>query len=143
MEVVKVESLYQHALCVYLRTVIFIQGQNVPIKSDIELNEDEATYFLAIANDNPVATARYRIVDDKVKVERVGVLDDCRGKGYGQKIMQHLISEVKQSHPDKAIKLSSQDNAIPFYEGIGFTVEGDGFMDANIPHHMMVLKDSE
>ncbi|MDZ7834245.1 MAG: GNAT family N-acetyltransferase [Alkalibacterium sp.] len=33
--------------------------------------------------------------------------------------------------------LDSQDHAIPFYEKEGFEVQGDGFLDAGIPHHFM------
>ncbi len=36
--------------------------------------------------------------------------------------------------------LDSQDQAIPFYEKSGFSMEGDGFMDAGIPHHRMTKR---
>ena len=34
-------------------------------------------------------------------------------------------------------KLGSQDQAIPFYERLGFNIVGEGFVDAGIPHHWM------
>ena len=142
MKITKVENLYHHALCVYLRTVIFIQGQDVPVEMEIEHHEDNAIYFLGEIDGKPVATARYRATDggSTIKIERVGILDDYRGKGYGNKIMQHAINDAKLLYKPKMIKISSQDHAIPFYESLGFIVDGDGFMEAGIPHHMMTIK---
>ncbi len=141
MKITKVENLYQHAICVYLRTVIFTQGQNVPVELEIEHNEDEAVYFIGEIDKKPVATARYRVIDGSIaKIERVGVLGDFRGKGYGKLITQYAIDDAKQAHNLEIIKLSSQDSAIPFYERLGFTVDGDGFMEAGISHHIMIMK---
>ncbi len=145
MEIFKVENLYHHALCVYLRTVIFIQEQDVSVEEEIEQNEDDAVCFLGLVDGKAVATARYRIIDNNLiaKIERVGVLNNFRGKGYGNKLMDYVIEDAKLVHNPKVIKLSSQDHAIPFYENLGFAIEGDGFMEADIPHHMMILDNNK
>jgi predicted GNAT family N-acyltransferase len=35
------------------------------------------------------------------------------------------------------LRIEAQDYTIPFYEKMGFAVVGDGFLEANIPHHAM------
>lgn len=142
MEIIKADNLYYHALCVYLRTVIFIQGQDVALEDEIETNEDDAVYFLGLVDGKPVATARYRVIENGTigKIERVGVLDSQRGKGFGKKIMTHVIEDITKEHDGLTIKLSAQDHAIPFYEGLGFSARGEGYMEAGIPHHMMERK---
>jgi predicted GNAT family N-acyltransferase len=35
------------------------------------------------------------------------------------------------------LRIEAQDYTIPFYEKMGFTVVGDGFLEANTPHHAM------
>lgn len=142
MNIIKAENPYHFALCIYLRTVIFIIGQDVSPEDEIIPDEDEqAVSYVGFVNNQPVATARYRIVDGIIgKIERVGVLPEHQGQGYGREMISHLISELKHNKELTFLKLGAQDHAIPFYEKLGFQVEGDGFMEAGIPHHMMVMK---
>lgn len=142
MEIVKAEDPYHFALCIYLRTVIFIIGQKVAWEDEIIEGEDsQAVSFVGFVENEPVATARYRVVGGETgKIERVGVLPEHQGKGYGRAMISHLISELKNNYNLKSLKLGAQDHAIPFYKKLGFEVEGDGFMEAGIPHHMMVMK---
>ena len=47
-------------------------------------------------------------------------------------------SDIKSAGPHfKTLRIEAQDYTIPFYEKMGFTVVGDGFLEANIPHHAM------
>ena len=52
--------------------------------------------------------------------------------------MHAVMDDIRATAPDcKTFRLGAQDYAIPFYERLGFAVDGDGFMDAGIPHHWM------
>jgi len=52
--------------------------------------------------------------------------------------MDAVISDIKSAGPNfKTLRIEAQDYTIPFYEKMGFTVVGDGFLEANIPHHAM------
>jgi predicted GNAT family N-acyltransferase len=52
--------------------------------------------------------------------------------------MDAVISDIKSADPHfKTLRIEAQDYTIPFYEKMGFTVVGDGFLEANIPHHAM------
>jgi len=141
MNIRRADTRFDFAACVYLRTIVFFGEQNVPFHEEINQQEDEAVYFICWLNNLPVATARYRILDDNTgKIERVCVHPDHRGKRYGREIMVFLIDDLGQNQNIERIKLSSQDQAIPFYESLGFQTIGDGYMEAGIPHHMMERK---
>lgn len=142
MGVIKSETLQHHALCAYLRTIVFIQEQNVSLEEEFETDEDEAVYFLGMYDESPVATSRYRILDDNktVKIERVAVLSEHRGLGYGKKLTLAAVSDAQTFFPSAAVVATAQDHAIPFYEDLGFVVAGEGFVAAGIPHHTMMLE---
>ena len=128
------------AACVVLRAFVFLQEQECPYVEEFNAEENEATYYIAYDRDTPVATARYREIDGCFKIERVCVAKEYRGTGTGKKIMQFIINDIETKQPKAVFKLSAQDQAIKFYEGLGFTAYGDGFIEANIPHHMMERK---
>jgi predicted GNAT family N-acyltransferase len=53
-------------------------------------------------------------------------------------LMDAVISDIKSAGPHfKTLRIEAQDYTIPFYEKMGFAVVGDGFLEANIPHHAM------
>ena len=56
----------------------------------------------------------------------------------GTALMDAVISDIKSAGSNfKTLRIEAQDYTTPFYEKIGFTVVGDGFLEANIPHHAM------
>lgn len=144
MNVIEASNKYDYAMCVYLRTMIFIIGQNCPLVDEIESEEDEegAVNFIGyLMGDRPAATARYRILKGNIaKIERVGVLDEHQGKGYGRDIVLHILEKLNNDSAVTEIKLGAQDHALGFYNKLGFKEYGDGYMDAGIPHHMMEYK---
>jgi predicted GNAT family N-acyltransferase len=60
-----------------------------------------------------------------------------RGSGVGREVMQALM-QVARERGDKAIALHAQRSAEAFYRGLGFTVRGEEFEEAGIPHIEMV-----
>ena len=141
MTIIQAEKKYDYAMCIYLRTMIFILGQDCPLVDEIENEEDEesAINFIGyLIGDRPAATARYRIIEEGVaKIERVGVLDEHQGQGLGRDIVLHVLHLLKNDEKIKTIKLGAQDHAIGFYNKLGFKEYGDEYMEAGIPHHMM------
>ncbi len=144
MTIIEATKKYDYAMCIHLRTMVFVIGQDCPLHYDIESYEDEesAVNFIGyLVGDRPAATARYRMVDkNTAKIERVAVLDEHRGKGLGKEIVLNVLDVLKENKAIKTIQLGTQDQAIDFYGKLGFVKYGDGFMDAGIPHHMMEYK---
>ena len=85
--------------------------------------------------DQPVATARLL---QNNSVGRVAVIQKYRGQGIGRMIMLDIIRYAQQQH-GPFLKLSSQLQAISFYEKLGFVTQGDPYDECGIPHIEMIM----
>jgi predicted GNAT family N-acyltransferase len=120
-----------------IREEVFIKEQHVPL--DIEWDEfDETAIHLLALDEHVSAIACARILIDKAKIGRMGVLKPWRGLGLGYALLEKAI-EVCNSHGLQKVTLSSQTHAIKFYEKAGFVVTSEAYIDANIWHVDMQL----
>lgn len=116
-----------------LRTEVFVVEQGVP--ADMELDEWDplALHVLALEGDTPIATGR--LLPDG-HIGRVAVAKSRRRQGLGAAVMQRLMDAAVRQNMNH-IELHAQESALNFYERLGFTVRGERFMEAGIPHFMM------
>ncbi len=121
-----------------IRDVVFIQEQSVPVADEWDDFEDDATHFLMWVDGAPLGTARVRILGEVAKLERIAICKPARGRGYGALLMAQLLEFATHQSGVTQAKLSSQTHAIAFYEQHGFRVCSEEYMDAGIPHQMMV-----
>lgn len=129
-------DIYRDALI--LRKTVFIEEQNVDEALEIDDLEDKTLHIVGYDADTPVCTARLLEKEDRsVKIQRVAVDASYRKRGLGRLLLDQIekiaISDLNASR----LVLDSQDHAISFYEKAGYSVKGEGFLDANIPHHFM------
>jgi predicted GNAT family N-acyltransferase len=75
---------------------------------------------------------------DGVKLGRVAVLQEHRGKGLGTGIVKWLVARARESGT-KSVYANVQIDAREFYEKLGFRSIGSIFMEANIEHIMMAI----
>jgi predicted GNAT family N-acyltransferase len=134
VEVAKTENQIQEVF--NIRKTVFVEEQKVPLEEEIDEFENESTHFVLYDQTVPVGAGRFRILDGIGKVERICVLESVRGKGAGREIMLAIEEHAKQQ-PLSQLKLNAQTYAIPFYEGLGYKVTSDEFLDAGIPHKTM------
>jgi predicted GNAT family N-acyltransferase len=123
--------------CLDIRREVFVGEQRVP--SDIEIDGCDAgcTHFLALANDEAVGTARLRVTEEgRAKAERVAVRRAARGKGAGAELMYAVEAEARARGHDRLV-LNAQVAVLPFYERLGYTVDGAEFLEAGILHRPM------
>ena len=126
--------------CYDIRKAVFVEEQAVPLELEMDEYDDTATHFLLRdAAGAPLATARLLDKHGLAKIGRVAVLKEARGRGLGLMLMQFVLEEARKRGFTEAV-LDSQTYAIPFYERLGFTAEGDEFEDAGIPHFLMRRK---
>ncbi len=125
---------YQQAL--EIRVQVFVNEQKVPIEEEQDSYDRIAVHFGAFDGDRIIATGRAIINEEKAKIGRLAVLQSYRGLGIGKQLV-HTIIQFCQNKNLKEVYLGAQLQAIPFYEKVGFTVEGDIFDDAGIPHRLM------
>lgn len=127
----------ERSACLDLRRAVFIDEQRVPEADEWDGLDDQALHVLAWEDDRPVGTARLRwLADGVAKAERVAVVRDRRGSGIGRRLMVALFQAAREGGATR-MDLGAQVAAIPFYESLGFTVEGPVFLDAGIPHRHM------
>lgn len=125
--------------CMTIRFKVFVEGQNVPLQEEVDGKDAEASHYLLLIDGHPAGVARVRSMDHYFKIERVGIIDEYQGRGFGRNIMQFILSDLKARSTFNRIKLSSQIHAIPFYEKLGFSVCSDEYIDAGIRHKNMQL----
>ena len=132
------ETKHDHGWCVAIRTLVFEVEQHVDIGLEVDQHEDACRHILGIDDRIPFGAARWRIYKPGVaKIERVAVLKAWRGP-HQQRLWTRSYPTSKAPAPNfKTLRIEAQDYTIPFYEKMGFTVVGDGFLEANIPHHAM------
>jgi predicted GNAT family N-acyltransferase len=122
--------------CFALRFRVFVDEQGVPPHEELDDFDAEAQHFAAVLDDKVVGTARLVDKGSGVgKIGRMAVEAQYRGTGIGREVMQSVMSEgFLQFH---TLILDAQTSALPFYEKLGFTAEGDEFLDCGIPHLRM------
>ncbi len=127
-----------------LRMAVFVEEQRCPPEEELDAYDVVATHFLVRVRPphgdeagRIVATARLLEKGQGVgKIGRVAVLADYRGLGLGAALMRAIHAHADQKGLRRLV-LDAQCQAIPFYEKLGYTAEGDIFLDANIEHRRM------
>jgi predicted GNAT family N-acyltransferase len=128
---------YQSAL--FIRREVFIQEQNVPEEIEIDEFECNSHHFLLTKASLPVACGRMRIKATYIKFERIASLKSHRGMGLGKMLMEKMQEFARLNYPELTPYMHSQLDAVPFYEKLGWTKQGEIFFEAGIPHLVMIL----
>lgn len=124
--------------CHAIRRVVFIEEQGVSEVEELDNLDDGALHFLARIGDANVGTARVILVGDTVKIGRVCVLKEHRGKGFGAQIITQILDQFSGHSAVMRAKLGAQTHAIEFYRRLGFEAFGPIYLDAGIEHRDMV-----
>jgi len=124
--------------CFALRRRVFVEEQKVPLELEMDGLDAASRHFAVKAGDKIVATCRVRIIGSAAKIERVAVLKDFRRMGIGQTLMKYVLQVLPRAGDIQLLKLSSQADAVPFYEKLGFKARGSEYLDAGMPHYDMV-----
>lgn len=124
-----------------IRQQVFIIEQKVPPELELDESDLSAIHFLAYAeNKQAVGTARLlRTNKNTAKIGRMAVLKTYRHQGCGMALLQAGLHCAEQLLLNE-IFLHAQHHAIGFYQKAGFTIRGNEFMDAGIPHREMFIR---
>ena len=118
-----------------LRGEVFIGEQSVPANMEWDEFDAQSRHVVAIADGVPIGTGR--LLPDG-HIGRMAVLRRWRGQGAGSALLTGLM-DIARDLGVQRVKLNAQVQALPFYLGHGFQVEGEEFQDAGIPHRRMWL----
>jgi ElaA protein len=134
---VRIEVTRDIATCRRLRRLVFIEEQGVSEADEVDGLDESAIHLLALDGDRPVGTARLLVSGAVGKIGRVCVLPEARGTGLGAALIRAALAVLRAAPGVTEATLGAQSYATGFYEKLGFSVEGEEFLDAGIPHRHM------
>lgn len=117
-----------------VREAVFIREQRVPPDLEWDAADENCFHVLAeTANRDAIGTGRLELDG---KIGRIAILHKYRSAGIGTAILHRLVMEARKRNMEH-VYLNAQSQAIEFYERQGFRVEGEEFLEADIPHRRM------
>jgi predicted GNAT family N-acyltransferase len=117
-----------------VRFAVFVEEQRVPREIEADDRDVHCDHVLATADGRPIATGRLDV--ERGKVGRVAVLAEWRGRGVGTAVMRQL-HRLARGRGLREVRCHAQHVAVPFYERLGYRVEGGEFEEAGIAHRAM------
>lgn len=129
-----------------LRIKVFMQEQKC-LFSETDFYDQDALHLWTTNNDGlilayarilPPYTVYQKIANPHAKIGRVVVEKSARGTGISYLLMKKTISLINDSYPTD-IEISAQAHLISFYQKLGFIIEGEEYLEDDIPHIKMKL----
>lgn len=123
-----------------VRRAVFVEEQG--IAADVEFDAIDSYALHAVLYDDerenlPIAAGRVYHDGKHFCMGRICVLKDCRGEHAGD-LLTRLLLRKSLDTGAKEIHLHAQLHAVPFYQKFGFSMRGEIFEEAGIPHVEMV-----
>ncbi|WP_019911629.1 GNAT family N-acetyltransferase [Paenibacillus sp. HW567] len=130
----RVNSVWQLAGVYEVRTKAFVQGQGIPKELEFDEVYGEQYYYLLLEEDGvAVATARINLKHKEyAKIERVGVIPDFQHRGYGRSLIEAAEKWIRELEFRKIV-ITSQQQAVGFYESLGYTAKPEIVIASSIP----------
>lgn len=130
-------ELYQ---ILQLRSSVFVVEQQCAY---LDLDDKDYECLHVLGYKNEVLVAYSRLVPQGISykeapaIGRVVSHPSYRNLGYGNALMNYSINNINQYYPSIQIIISAQVYLINFYQRLGFTTEGEIYLEDNIPHITM------
>lgn len=119
-----------------IRRKVFVVEQQVDEREEYDEFETSSTHLIALYNNKPAGTCRFRNTEKGIKLERFAVLHEFRNKAIGAALVNKTLDLVDLN---QHIYLHAQIQVVDFYAQFGFKKVGDMFVEANIKHFKMEL----
>ena len=126
-----------------LRCAVFVVEQTCAYQ-DVDGQDltGDTLHVMGWQDDQLVAYAR--ILDPEsqggdVVIGRVIVAVEGRGQKLGHTLLEQALENIEEYWPGQPVFLSAQAHLQPFYEQHGFSVQGEMYLEDNIPHIGMRL----
>ncbi len=129
-----------------LRMQVFCVEQNC-VYQDLD-GKDLNAYHLTLRDESGKLLGYTRLLPKGISYEayasigRVVSDPSARGKGLGKILMEESIRKIKALYPNDPVKIGAQTYLIKFYTALGFEAVGEGYLEDNIPHISMILKET-
>lgn len=128
-----------------LRINIFMLEQNC-LYPECDDKDFKAKHLFGMDEYGIVAYARLlppEISYKDASIGRVIVSPNYRGQKLGYKLMEHAIENMYSDFPSVDIRISAQSHLQNFYEKLDFVKVSDEYLEDDIPHIEMLLKNKK
>ena len=125
-----------------LRNEVFIVEQNCPYQ-DLDNKDLNAFHLMGTEKNKLLAYSRLLapgISYSESSIGRVVSSPAARKMGMGKRLMEESIHQIKNLFHTDTIRIGAQLYLKKFYESFGFIQEGEGYLEDNIPHIIMLRK---
>jgi N-acetylglutamate synthase-like GNAT family acetyltransferase len=121
-----------------LRFSILREPWNQPVGSEVLADEDQAIHAIAVENGEVLGVARmHESAEMQGQVRCVATATKAQGKGIGKAIMAYLEEKAKQKGWGEIV-LEARENAVPFYQAIGYSIVAESYLlFGEIQHYRM------
>ena len=121
-----------------LRFNVLREPWNQPLGSEVLADEDQAIHAIAGENGEVLGVARmHKSAEKQGQVRCVAIATVAQGKGIGKAIMKHLEEKAIEKGWSEII-LEARENAVPFYQAIGYTIVAESYLlFGEIQHYRM------
>jgi ElaA protein len=126
-----------------LRSRVFVVEQNCAYQ-DVDRRDLTALHVMMRDKDELIGYARILPPDAEhmdTHIGRVVIDKRMRGKNYGRELMKHSIKKALEISATQEIVISAQCYLIKFYSALGFKSEGKEYLEDDIPHIKMRLRE--
>ncbi len=121
-----------------LRFNVLREPWNQPPGSEVLADEDQAIHAIAVEGEEVLGVARmHESSPNQGQVRCVAIATAAQGKGIGKAIMAYLEDQAKTKGWTEIV-LEARENAVPFYERIGYTIIAESYLlFGEIQHYRM------
>jgi predicted GNAT family N-acyltransferase len=120
-----------------LRDVILRKPLGLKFSED-EIEKEKTNLHIAAYEDEQMLGCCMLVEEEPqtVRLRQMAVVNDVQGKGIGRALMQ-FAENLARDRGYKKITMHARNNAVGFYEKMGYRKKGKPFEEITIPHFVM------
>ena len=121
-----------------IRISVFVNEQG--FIDEFDESDNTAIHFLMFDNSLAIGTARviYSKEHYCYTIGRFAILKQYRRKGLGLKLIEFVEETILNQLGPIVVGISSQEQAIHFYQKAGYELTNERYLDQDCPHVFMV-----
>lgn len=106
-----------------------------------ELEKEKENLLMAAYEDDQMLGCCMLVEEgpQTVRLRQMAVINDLQGKGIGRALMT-FAENLARDRGYRTITMHARDNALGFYEKMGYRKVGEPFEEITIPHYVMEKK---
>lgn len=119
-----------------LRADVLRKPLGLPAGAEVFPFEDTALHLIALEDNEVVGCVMFKPEARTGRMLQMAIREDRQKSGIGTMLVKHLEKRLRgEGYTD--IYCHARDVAVPFYERLGYAVEGEPFTEVGIRHFLM------